>query len=501
MLDSGNAAEIDDGTETRPAPLRIELALDPDDVPRLARLAPLSRSRRRGTPVSIVWHDTPEGALAREGLALAQAGGTWRLERSRPGAAPWLPATPPPVLAEGPDPAAFDGLPDGPLVPLAAFRGETRGYLWHDGAAVADILLLDGALHGVTEERRASRLLLSGQAAVLARAAEHLAGALGVAPPSASLAALATALSRGEAPPARRTGAPHVSPGTSVAEAFAAVTGHLVDVVLHWGAEVPHAATPEPVHQMRVAVRRLRSALSVFRRAASGEALSAANADLKALAAVLGAARDWDVFLGGTGALLRDSAPADRRVAALLAAAARRREAAYDALRAHLAGAAHRRAALRLALLPLLRPWAEETDEAGAKALDADIAAYARKALTRRLRHVLAPGEDLLALPPPELHDVRKQAKRLRYASEFFRGLYAGKRVKRFLGRLEALQEVLGEVNDTHTTGHLLAQLGTAGRGYAAGLAQGYAFCAARHARGDVAEAWQRFRAEPAFWD
>ena len=57
---------------------------------------------------------------------------------------------------------------------------------------------------------------------------------------------------------------------------------------------------PEPVHQMRVALRRLRSAVTVFRRMLDCPELQAANAGLKALSARLGPTREWDVFLGET---------------------------------------------------------------------------------------------------------------------------------------------------------------------------------------------------------
>ena len=62
----------------------LELVLAPDDADRLLRLKPLlelrtGRIRRRAS--SLVWHDTVDGALAVDGLALVQSGGAWWLER------------------------------------------------------------------------------------------------------------------------------------------------------------------------------------------------------------------------------------------------------------------------------------------------------------------------------------------------------------------------------------------------------------------------------------
>ena len=57
---------------------------------------------------------------------------------------------------------------------------------------------------------------------------------------------------------------------------------------------------PEYLHQMRVALRRLRSAFSVFAPALPAETTAPVAAELKWLGAALGPARDWDVFVTET---------------------------------------------------------------------------------------------------------------------------------------------------------------------------------------------------------
>ena len=93
-----------------------------------------------------------------------------------------------------------------------------------------------------------------------------LAGELRAAVPSASLAAEALATAAGASPAERRSGAPvlPVAVRGSVAAAFRHVLGHLTDVMLHHApaAAVIGGEDSEPVHQMRVAVRRARSAMS-----------------------------------------------------------------------------------------------------------------------------------------------------------------------------------------------------------------------------------------------
>ena len=67
--------------------MELELALDPDDAARLSRLpllAPLRSGRAQSRTVRIVWHDSPDRALAERGLALAEQRPLWRLERCYP---------------------------------------------------------------------------------------------------------------------------------------------------------------------------------------------------------------------------------------------------------------------------------------------------------------------------------------------------------------------------------------------------------------------------------
>jgi hypothetical protein len=67
--------------------MELDLGLDPDDadrLPRLALLAALKTARARSRAIRIVWHDSPDRALARHGLALAEQRPGWRLEQLHP---------------------------------------------------------------------------------------------------------------------------------------------------------------------------------------------------------------------------------------------------------------------------------------------------------------------------------------------------------------------------------------------------------------------------------
>ena len=250
---------------------------------------------------------------------------------------------------------------------------------------------------------------------------------------------------------------------------------------------------------MRVATRRLRSALSIFRAAAACPEVEPLSIALRETAAQLGAARDWDVFLAGTGAQVASMFPDERRLAALLAAGRRRRGTAYAGLRVHLNDPAFRQLTVSLACAAALRSW-EGRDPAQDAILRADTEGFAANILARRLRRVRRDGRGLRHLPIPALHELRKDCKRLRYAAEFFQPLFPDKAARRFVRHLAALQEALGLLNDGAAAAGLLAQLGRTGQGYAAGLVNGVATAGAGAVRAEVRQAWHEFRHTDPFW-
>lgn len=473
----------------------LELALAPEEVPGLLRRAPGSRPRSAG----LVWHDTAAGELTAAGLALCGEAGAWRLERLRPEPAhPWPPGAPPPVLARGEGPDALGLRLSGPLTPIAAWQGTRRVLQVASGdGAVLEAELLDGRLHSVASEAPLCRLLLRGPPDALGLAAVELARSVRLGVPLDSIAVEAIRFARGIAP-APRLGGPDVPAGVSLTDAIAAVLGHLTAVLLHWSG--PAGERPEAVHQMRVATRRLRSALSVFRTPAACQEIEALQPALRDLAARLGAARDWDVFLDGTGREALDAVAGDSRVAATLAAARRRRHAAYGELREMLAGPGWRELQVALACAAASRPWERAADGERLDALRQPLAEHGAIVLTRRRKRVRKGAKGLRTMPIEALHELRKSCKKLRYAAEIMRSQFPGGQLHRFDKRLSALQEALGTLNDGAVARGLMAELGRSGRGFGAGVVTGYAAAQSGDARRGIRHAWRRFRDVPAFW-
>ena len=488
----------------------LELLVTADGAASLARLPGLGAyraGRPKKTPVLIVWHDSADQALSKGGLSLSQSQGRWRLEALHPKPSDgWSPATPALLLAEAAAPALLPAdLPDGaPLAPFAAFAGHRRDFPLIVDGSPAKLSLLAGELRGVVDQLAVHRLLLAGPPQAMAKLAAKLGEQIPLGVPRASLGAEARALATGAEAAPRPRGGPEVPAGSSVGEALSVIIAQLAEAIHFWAPQLGTADTEEPVHQMRVALRRLRSALSIFRRAIRDDPawLDGLATDLKSLAATLGTARDWDVFIAGLGAELAEACPGDKRLTQMLATAARKRDAAYASLRSFMHSHEWQRLGLAIALLPTLRPWDGQGSPEQAARLAAPAETYAAGALGRALKHLLDFGESLEGIHAEQLHDIRKQAKRLRYTIEFFAPLFAEKQVRRYLSRLEDLQEDFGTFNDAAVAATLAASLGTGtDRAFAAGAVQGYAAAAQIRATRQVTRGWNRFYRATPFWD
>ncbi|WP_135466414.1 CYTH and CHAD domain-containing protein [Crenalkalicoccus roseus] len=480
--------------------LDLEFVLDPAAAPRLARhpaIGAARAGRTRGTAEELIWLDTPDGALAAAGLvAEAPRRGPRRLLRVLPeeGEA-WIPGTPP---AAAPEEAAPAGEA---TMPVAAFSGRRLLIPLAAPSGPVQLELRSGRLRAVAAERPAARLRLSGAPEAVLALARALAADLPLLPGPA-LAEEGRALARGEAPRPRRAGPPEIGGAATVEAALAGAAGHLLEVLLHQAPLCRPEAGPEGVHQMRVALRRLRSVLRAFRPAARCPAVAAFEAGLRDLAATLGAARDLDVFLEGLGARVTAGFPGDRRIAALLKAMEARRLLAYRTLRRTLEGPGFRVLALDGIALLLCRPWREAAAEAPKQAalLEAAPPDFAARVLDRRWRRLRAEGEEIRALTPEALHALRLTGKRLRYAAELFAPLWPGKPARRFLKRLAALQEALGTVNDAAVARSLVGSLGSSVPAWAVGAVEGFALARAGRARKRAHAAWDALLPLDPFW-
>jgi CHAD domain-containing protein len=208
---------------------------------------------------------------------------------------------------------------------------------------------------------------------------------------------------------------------------------------------------PEYLHQMRSSLRRIRSALRVFRVAIGTDLENAVRGDMRWLAQVMGEARDWDVLATGTLPPMLQARGESGAADALLGAVATRRDAAREALRAAIGSSRH--AGFVLALARWLASPPVSRDAA------ARLRKLASRALRRRHRKFTAACAHLSHRDPGQLHRIRIEAKRLRYAVDALDSLYGGKRVKAFVRPLGKVQAALGDANDAAVAWRLIAPL------------------------------------------
>jgi CHAD domain-containing protein len=260
---------------------------------------------------------------------------------------------------------------------------------------------------------------------------------------------------------------------------------------------------PEGVHQMRVALRRLRTICALFRRDIPSPAFQAINREARWLMQQLGPARDWDVFAEGIITRLVTAAP-DVDLVGLREAIEQQRKSSYGALQAVLADARCSRFLLSLGHLVERRGWRNEIGSEALSVLSQPIQALADKILARLHRKALRRGAHFRQLNVDAQHDLRIDLKKLRYAAEFFLQLYATHApAKRYVRRLARLQTSLGRARDIASSRILLDAI-RQGNQPALHLAIGAV--AGWQARDKIAVAktlrkrWRRFKATPAIW-
>jgi len=471
--------------------VELKLTVDPADLPRLRDLPVLGAPARATTRrLESVYFDTPDLRLFQRavtlrvrrqgrrfiqtvkgpgrGDGLLQLRGEW--ETPVPSCAPDLDALP--------DPAARAQL--GPVAPAdlkpvfeSSIRRTVRVVRDPDGGDARVEVAIDrgqirAASGAATEVCEVELELKSGDPKALYRLALILAEHVPLRVERRTKAQRGYALAVGLDLPATARKAERIdyAPEATVEQVLETIVREGLDHVVANEAAVLEGRTSEGVHQMRVALRRLRSALSLFKGIVPEEQRAALGREMKWLTDELGAGRDFDVFAEDLLAPVADALADDPSVASSvgalkdLVAEARRRGHA----RAEAAVRSSRYAALLLTLSGWIqtRGWRAQPVSEEAARLFAPASALAGALLDRRHRQVLKRGRGFSDLAPEPRHQVRIALKKLRYATEFFRPLHEAQREKaygRYHRRLADLQQSLGHLNDVATAQRLVADL------------------------------------------
>ncbi len=212
-------------------------------------------------------------------------------------------------------------------------------------------------------------------------------------------------------------------------------------------AEIPAAIQGEleGIHRMRAAIRKLRTLLVLFAPHVDREAADRFNAALREIGAVLGAGRDWDVFLTETLVGARDGTEA-AGIDLLVPAAEGCRTEAHAAVARLLNGPLPTRLILGMGAWTAGPGWTEGS------ASEAPLRDLLPSLLDRVARKVRKRGRRLAEQDAEDLHALRKAMKKLRYSAEDVAPLYGGKAVRRYLKTLKSTLGLLGDINDTSVT-------------------------------------------------
>jgi triphosphatase len=213
----------------------------------------------------------------------------------------------------------------------------------------------------------------------------------------------------------------------------------------------------EAVHGMRIAMRRLRAALSMFGRMIEGDDLRALGQELKWLSDLLGEARDLDVIVDCAISQARERHPGLSGLDRLSERCEALRQAAHRRLNEAIHSERFRRLLLAVVEFAHAGAWLAEAR----KLRQMPLVAFARVELDRRLRSIVKKKSRGAILGEKELdrHRVRIKAKKLRYIAEFLQSPARAESYRRTSEALKKLQNSLGAVHDAVAAEEILSRV------------------------------------------
>ncbi len=454
-------------TDAPPQETELKLEISPSDLVRLRRHAIFrehGEGRSRTRRLHAVYFDTPDLDLHTAGLVLRvrREGRRWvQAVKDRDGGRAGLfvrsewecaVSSPQPDFSAIPEPArsrVLSAIGDSPVEPVVEtdVRRTRRVLRWSENEARADLDV--GVVRTTRGEAPVCELeleLIHGDVGALFELALELQSSIAMRPAGETKAELGFALLQGRGPVPRSGRRPVVAADATLDDVLAAIFGAGVEQM---GANVEAACAgvdSEGVHQLRVGVRRLRSTFALFRDFLPEEPPAGLRSELRWLGAELGPARDLDVFLTGALGPLAARFPDDGSLKRLREAAQELRDQAYDRARVALRSHRYSELALRLGAFVASGGWRAQPLTARSSRLFAPARTTAGALLARRHRRMRRLART--ATTAEEQHALRIRVKKLRYACEFFAGLYRDQHPKRMIRRLARLQDALGHLND-----------------------------------------------------
>ena len=393
---------------------------------------------------------------------------------------------------------------DQPLQPKFETRIKRRTRLLHYGGAQIEAAFDEGSVVAGDISLPLSEIeleLKSGSASDLYEFGAQLTAALPLCLDPSSKAERGFFLAMGKKPTPVKMGAARLTPDTMLDDAVSRVAlGALDHFLVNWPA-LRASDRPEAVHQMRVALRRLRAVLAMFNRTLPCAEFGLLRQQAKDIASAFGPARSCDVMLDMIDEGPRSHFSGRLNFEPLLEALEARRLTAYTDARALLQAPQTSAFVMRLNSFVARRGWRNALSGAELAALTAPAGVFAAAALERLHKKALKQGKDLLNLPDEQRHEVRIALKNLRYGAEFFSGCFADERgIANFVRATAELQDLLGAHNDAAGAEEFLKPMLDGEAAQAAGVVIGWYARGAVVSDAGLGKAWKAFKQSKPFW-
>ena len=326
--------------------------------------------------------------------------------------------------------------------------------------------------------------LKDGDSRDLAALAERFTDTWPVSYGAQSKAERGYALRNGQRSPPVRGDAIRLGPAQCIGSAFSAIALSCLHHLVGNEAAI-RKKDPEGIHQMRVGLRRLRAAISVFHEIAEDPKTETVKNGLKWLTDELGPARDLDVLVEDALRPLREENPGKHEIDILKFDVQQQRKEGFARAKAAVESARYRRLVIDTALWLIAGAWSQRDDPLKQAALQRPVKEFAPEVLGKRTKKIIKKTRKADELDARGRHKLRIAVKKLRYSTEFFASLFATRKQKKrredFERLLKALQDSLGKLNDIAVHDRLAGQMVQLGRctkkelqkSYAMGLLSG----------------------------
>ncbi|HET9161089.1 MAG TPA: CHAD domain-containing protein [Caulobacteraceae bacterium] len=495
--------------------IELKFEVTPDDLERLSGHPAMAGPGERAS-LATVYFDTADGDLRAAGLSLRvrRKGGRFTQTLKRTHSADlfdrdeWEAET----SRFAPDLSLLEHTPVADLLAQHAMDLSARFtlkvnrhiHLWDEGQAVIEICIDRGEIRSGERAQPFLELeleLISGPVERLYEFAKELSQIAPIRLSFDTKGDRGYRLASGAIGDARKAEALALKSDMSAEAAFRSIARSCLVQLTGNGQAMHLSRRPEALHQARIALRRLRSALTIFKPILRDEAFPAVRADLKWTAGELDLTRELDVFIQRLA-----ERPASESLENLIARLRQVRDGAYDRGLAALDSPRFAALLLDTALWVETGPWTIGDDPERAALRDEAIDHFAARVLAHRRRRVRKAGRGIGRLDADHRHRLRIEAKKLRYAAEFFENAFphAHRRRRRFIEALKGLQDELGALNDI-AMAEETARHGVYGRGavdlaFTAGELVGELKAEEPHLLERAETAFDEFRKTRGFW-